>query len=158
MARPTDRALANLRRIDAMTPEEKTAFTRKGQAAGAEVRRRKRALRDVLDALLSMEYTGSTDSALAEAAQSAAKAQQTTLDQYDAIAIAQIIKAQDGDTAAAAWVRDSAGDKPGETLAVQQLSAEDVELARKVAARLDASGNKSTDSGAVNSAKGKKKR
>lgn len=158
MAKPTDRALANLRRIDAMTPEEKTAFTRKGQAAGAEARRRKRALRDVLDALLSMEYTGSTDSALAEAAQSAAKAQQTTLDQYDAIAIAQIIKAQDGDTAAAAWVRDSAGDKPGETLAVQQLSAEDVELARKVAARLDASGTKSADSGTVNSAKGKKKR
>ena len=155
MARPTDRALANLRRIDAMTPEEKTAFTRKGQAAGAEARRRKRALRDVLDALLSMEYTGSTDSALAEAAQSAAKAQQTTLDQYDAIAIAQIIKAQDGDTAAAAWVRDSAGDKPGETLAVQQLSAEDVELARKVAARLDASGTKSADASA---AKGKKKR
>ena len=158
MARPTDRALANLRRIDAMEPEEKTAFTRKGQAAGAEVRRRKRALRDVLDALLSMEYTGSTDSELAEAAQSAAKAQRTTLDQYDAIAIAQIIKAQDGDTAAAAWVRDSAGDKPGETLAVQQLSAEDVELARKVAARLDASGTKSADSGAVNSAKGRKKR
>lgn len=158
MARPTDKALANLRRIDAMTPEEKTAFTRKGQAAGAEVRRRKRALRDVLDALLSMEYTGSTDSALAEAAQSAAKAQRTTLDQYDAIAIAQIIKAQDGDTAAAAWVRDSAGDKPGEAVTVQQLSAEDVELARKVAARLDASGTKSADSGAVNSANGKKKR
>lgn len=158
MARPTDRALANLRRIDAMTPEEKTAFTRKGQAAGAEVRRRKRALRDVLDALLSMEYTGSTDSALAEAAQSAAKAQQTTLDQYDAIAIAQIVKAQDGDTAAAAWVRDSAGDKPGETVSVQQLSAEDVQLARKVAARLDASGTKSADSSAVNAAKGKKKR
>lgn len=158
MARPTDRALANLRRIDAMTPEEKTAFTRKGQAAGAEVRRRKRALRDVLDTLLSMEYTGATDSELAEAAQSAAKARDTALDQYDAIAIAQIVKAQDGDTAAAAWVRDSAGDKPGETLAVQQLSAEDVELARKVAARLDASGTKSADSGAVNVAQKKKKR
>lgn len=155
MARPTDKALANLRRIDAMTPEEKTAFTRKGQAAGAEVRRRKKALRDVLDALLSMEYTGSTDSALAEAAQSAAKAQQTTLDQYDAIAIAQIIKAQDGDTAAAAWVRDSAGDKPGEAVTVQQLSAEDVQLARKVAARLDASGNNSSDTVAQ---KAKKKR
>lgn len=158
MARPTDKALANLRRIDAMEPEEKTAFTRKGQAAGAEVRRRKRALRDVLDTLLSMEYTGSTDSALAEAAQSAAKARDTALDQYDAIAIAQIIKAQDGDTAAAAWVRDSAGDKPGEAVTVQQLSAEDVELARKVAARLDASGTKSTDSGVSGAAKDKKKR
>ena len=155
MARPTDKALANLRPITAMEPEEKTAFTRKGQAAGAEVRRRKRALRDVLDALLSMEYTGSTDSALAEAAQSAARAQQTALDQYDAIAIAQIIKAQDGDTAAAAWVRDSAGDKPGEAVTVQQLSAEDVELARKVAARLDASGTKSAD---TSTPKAKKKR
>lgn len=158
MARPTDRALANLRRIDAMEPEEKTAFTRKGQAAGAEVRRRKRALRDVLDALLSMEYTGSTDSALAEAAQSAAKARDTVLDQYDIVAIAQIIKAQDGDTAAAAWVRDSAGDKPGEAVTVQQLSAEDVELARKVAARLDASSTKSPDSGAADAAQKKKKR
>lgn len=155
MARPTDRALANLRPIDAMEPEEKTAFTRKGQAAGAEVRRRKRALRDVLDALLSMEYTGSTDSALAEAAQSAAKARDTALDQYDIVAIAQIVKAQGGDTAAAAWVRDSAGDKPGEAVTVQQLSAEDVQLARKVAARLDASGTKNAD---VSAAKGEKKR
>lgn len=158
MARPTDRALANLRPITAMEPEEKTAFTRKGQAAATESRRRKRALRDVLGDLLAMEYTGATDSELAEAAQRAAKARDTALDQYDIVAIAQIIKAQAGDTAAAAWVRDSAGDKPGETLAVQQLSAEDVELARKVAARLDASGTKSADSGASDAAKGKKKR
>ena len=88
-------------------------------------------------------------------AQEAAKKQGTSLDQYDAVAIAQIIKAQDGDTAAAAWVRDSAGDKPGEAVTVQQLSAEDVELARKVAARLDASGTKSADTAAQ---KGKKKR
>ena len=71
------------------------------------------------------------------------------------MAIAQIIKAQDGDTAAAAWVRDSAGDKPGEAVTVQQLSAEDVQLARKVAARLDASGTKSADTSAQ---KAKKKR
>ena len=52
-------------------------------------------------------------------------------------------------------MRDSAGDKPGETVAVQQLSAEDVELARKVAARLDASGTKSAD---ASTPKTKKKR
>ena len=155
MARPPDGALANLRRIDAMTPEEKTAFTRKGQAAATESRRRKRALRDVLGDLLAMEYTGATDSELAEAAQRAAKAHDTALDQYDIVAIAQIIKAQAGDTAAATWVRDSAGDKPGEAVTVQQLSAEDVELARKVAARLDASGTKSADTSAQ---KAKKKR
>lgn len=150
----------NLRMPSSYAPDEWAEIARKGQTAQAEGRRRKRALREVLDALLSMEYTGNTldGNELATAAQEAAKKQGKSLDQYDAVAIAQIIKAQDGDTAAAAWVRDSAGDKPGETLAVQQLSAEDVQLARKVAARLDASGTKSADSGAVNSAKGKKKR
>ena len=151
---------SNLRPSTSYSPEEWAEIARKGQAAQAEGRRRKRALREVLDALLSMEYTGTAldGKELAEAAQQAAKKQGKSLDQYDAVAIAQIVKAQDGDTAAAAWVRDSAGDKPGETLAVQQLSAEDVQLARKVAARLDASGSNNADAGAVNSAKGKKKR
>lgn len=150
----------NLRMPSSYAPDEWAEIARKGQTAQAEGRRRKRALREVLDALLSMEYTGNTldGSELATAAQEAAKKQGKSLDQYDAVAIAQIIKAQDGDTAAAAWVRDSAGDKPGEAVTVQRLSAEDVQLARKVAARLDASGTKSADSGAVNSAKGKKKR
>lgn len=150
----------NLRMPSSYAPDEWAEIARKGQTAQAEGRRRKRALREVLDALLSMEYTGNAldGNDLATAAQEAAKKQGKSLDQYDAVAIAQIIKAQDGDTAAAAWVRDSAGDKPGEAVTVQQLSAEDVELARKVAARLDASGNKSTNSGAVNSANWKKKR
>lgn len=147
----------NLRMPSSYAPGEWAEIARKGQAAQAEGRRRKRALREVLDVLLSMEYTGNAldGSELATAAQEVAKKQGESLDQYDAVAIAQIIKAQDGDTAAAAWVRDSAGDKPGETLAVQQLSAEDVELARKVAARLDASGTKSADTAAQ---KAKKKR
>lgn len=147
----------NLRMPSSYAPDEWAEIARKGQTAQAEGRRRKRALREVLDALLSMEYTGNAldGNELATAAQDAAKKQGKSLDQYDAVAIAQIIKAQDGDTAAAAWVRDSAGDKPGETLAVQQLSAEDVELARKVAARLDASGTKSADD---STPKAKKKR
>lgn len=148
---------SNLRMPSSYAPDEWAEIARKGQAAQAEGRRRKRALREVLDVLLSMEYTGNAldGGELATAAQEAAKKQGKSLDQYDAVAIAQIIKAQDGDTAAAAWVRDSAGDKPGETLAVQQLSAEDVQLARKVAARLDASGTKSADTAAQ---KAKKKR
>ena len=147
----------NLRMPSSYAPGEWAEIARKGQAAQAEGRRRKRALREVLDILLSMEYTGNAldGSELATAAQEVAKKQGESLDQYDAVAIAQIIKAQDGDTAAAAWVRDSAGDKPGETVAVQQLSAEDVQLARKVAARLDASGTKSADTAAP---KAKKKR
>ena len=147
----------NLRMPSSYGPGEWAEIARKGQAAQAEGRRRKRALREVLDVLLSMEYTGNAldDNELATAAQEAAKAHGKSLDQYDAVAIAQIVKAQGGDTAAAAWVRDSAGDKPGEAVTVQQLSAEDVELARKVAARLDASGTKSADTAAQ---KDKKKR
>lgn len=143
----------NLRPPTSYKPEEWAEIARKGQAAQAEGRRRKRALREVLDALLSMEYTGTALDGTELAA--AAKAQDKRLDQYDAVAIAQIVKAQDGDTAAAAWVRDSAGDKPGEAVTVQQLSAEDVELARKVAARLDASSTKSAD---ASTPKTKKKR
>ena len=147
----------NLRMPSSYAPGEWAEIARKGQAAQAEGRRRKRALREVLDTLLGMQYTGSAldGNELATAAQEAARARGTALDQYDAVAIAQIIKAQDGDTAAAAWVRDSAGDKPGEAVTVQQLSAEDVELARKVAARLDASSTKSADTAAQ---KTKKKR
>lgn len=154
-------SLANLRTTRDMSPEERRDFARKGQAALMEQRRRKRALRDVLDAILSkpVELADITEGReLAEMVRQTADDTAVPLDQYDAIAIAQVVKARSGDTAAAAWVRDSAGDKPGEAVTVQQLSAEDIQLARKVAARLDASGTKSADSGAVNSAKGKKKR
>lgn len=161
MAQKNPASLANLRTTRDMSPEERRDFARKGQAALMEQRRRKRALRDVLDAILSkpVELADITEGReLAEMVRQMADDTAVPLDQYDAIAIAQVVKARSGDTAAAAWVRDSAGDKPGEAVTVQQLSAEDVQLARKVAARLDASGTKSADSGAVNSAKGKKKR
>lgn len=161
MAQKNPASLANLRTTRDMSPEEQRDFARKGQAALVEQRRRKRALRDVLDAILSKpaDLADITEGReLAEMVRQTAEDAAVPLDQYDAIAIAQVVKARSGDTAAAAWVRDSAGDKPGETVAVQQLSAEDVELARKVAARLDASGNNRTDSGAVNAAKDKKKR
>lgn len=160
MAQKNPASLANLYTTRDMTEDERRDFARKGQAAQAEQRRRKRALRDVLDAILSKpadlaDITEGRD--LAEMVRQTAEDAAVPLDQYDAIAIAQVVKARGGDTAAAAWVRDSAGDKPGETVAVQQLSAEDVQLARKVAARLDA-GNNSSGSGAVNSASKKKKR
>lgn len=151
MTQKNPASLANLRTTRDMAADERRDFARKGQAAQAEQRRRKRALRDVLDAILSKpadlaDITEGRD--LAEMVRQTADDTAVPLDQYDAIAIAQVVKARSGDTAAAAWVRDSAGDKPGETLAVQQLSAEDVELARKVAARLDASGTKSADTAA----------
>ena len=161
MTQKNPASLANLRTTRDMSPEERRDFARKGQAALMEQRRRKRALRDVLDAILSKpaDLADITEGReLAEMVRQAAEDEDVPLDQYDAIAIAQVVKARSGDTAAAAWVRDSAGDKPGEAVTVQQLSAEDVELARKVAARLDASGNNNAGSGAVNSAKGKKKR
>ena len=158
MAQKNPASLANLRTTRDMSPEERRDFARKGQAAQMEQRRRKRALRDVLDAILSkpVELADIAEGReLAEMVRQTAEDAAVPLDQYDAIAIAQVVKARSGDTAAAAWVRDSAGDKPGEAVTVQQLSAEDVELARKVAARLDASGTKSADTAAQ---KDKKKR
>lgn len=161
MAQKNPASLANLRTTRDMSPEERRDFARKGQAALMEQRRRKRALRDVLDAILSKpaDLADITEGReLAEMVRQTAEDADVPLDQYDAIAIAQVVKARSGDTAAAAWVRDSAGDKPGEAVTVQQLSAEDVQLAHKVAARLDASGTNNADTGAVNSARKKKKR
>lgn len=161
MTQKNPASLANLRTTRDMSPEERRDFARKGQAALVEQRRRKRALRDVLDAILSKpaELADITEGReLAEMVRRTAEDAAVPLDQYDAIAIAQVVKARSGDTAAAAWVRDSAGDKPGEAVTVQQLSAQDVQLARKVAARLDASSDKSADTGVSGAAKGKKKR
>ena len=82
---------------------------RKGQLAQAEKRHRKKALNDILDAILAMKCDTSalTDDYITETAE---KGESITL--YEAIALSQIKRAIDGDTKAATFVRDSAGDKP----------------------------------------------
>ena len=99
------------------TPEQKAweaDVHRKGQAMQAENRRKRRALREILVDVLEMDFDGKSfsDEELAEKAQLFAKEQGRSLTLYEAIALAQVKRAIDGDVKAATFVRDSAGDKP----------------------------------------------
>ena len=101
----------------AATPEEKAwelEVRRKGQLAQAEKRHRKKALNDILDAILAMKCDTSalTDDYITETAQKLAAEKGESITRYEAIALSQIKRAIDGDTKAATFVRDSAGDKP----------------------------------------------
>ena len=77
---------------------------------------------------------------IVKAAKDAAKDAGQPLTTYQALYLAQLARAiSAGDTAAAAFCRDSAGDKPTDKISadVAQVTAGDLELLRK----LDASGD-----------------
>lgn len=96
----------------------------------------KKTMRDILSAFLRMP---APESALEERALLLAQARGAPLDLYEAVVLTQIAKAMKGDTSAAAFVRDSAGDKPMEKAAAvpeTALSENDLALLRK----LDAAG------------------
>ena len=101
----------------ATTPEEKAwelEVRRKGQLAQAEKRHRKKALNDILDAILAMKCDTSalTDDYITETAQKLAAEKGESITLYEAIALSQIKRAIDGDTKATPFARDSAGDNP----------------------------------------------
>ena len=110
--------MGNLRSFGSATTPEQKAWEadvhRKGQAMQAENRRKRRALREILVDVLEMDFDDKSFSAeaLAEKAQLFAKEQGRSLTLYEAIALAQVKRAIDGDVKAATFVRDSAGDKP----------------------------------------------
>ncbi len=79
--------------------------------AGRKKAENKKTMREILDAFLRMP---APESALEEKALLLAQARGAPLDLYEAVVLTQIAKAMKGDTSAAAFVRDSAGDKPTE--------------------------------------------
>ena len=95
----------------------------------------KKTMRDILSAFLRMP---APESALEERALLLAQARGAPLDLYEAVVLTQIAKAMKGDTSAAAFVRDSAGDKPTEKAAAvpeAALSENDLALRRWRACR-----------------------
>lgn len=126
------------------TPEQKAwelEVRRKGQQAQAEQRRRKTALRDILDTILVLDCDTSTltDDELTEKVQQLAREQGRSVSLYEAIALSQIRRAIDGDTKAATFVRDSAGDKPvdrSEISTDEVMTSADRELLANISKRL----------------------
>ena len=120
-------------------PERDYEVQAEGGKAAAKVVHRKKALRDILDTLLALPAGEDVlgDDSITIAAKEAAKEEGLTA--YDAVSLAQIAKAARGDTEAARWVRDSAGDKPVEkaVVAADVVTPADAEIAKRVAERLE---------------------
>lgn len=94
-----------------MTPEERRENGRKGGIASGEAKRKKKAMRERLEILLELPLRQGKGADLDSIKNFAAlKGKNITV--QDAMMIAQIQKALKGDTTAAAFVRDTAGENP----------------------------------------------
>ena len=120
------------------SPEERRKVAQMGQKASAAARRRKKSIREVLEVILSLDAPEEMLQAgqeLTKRMRRDAKQRGEAVDVYSAIAAAQAYKAAQGDTAAAAFVRDSVGDKPTDKLAQTggtELTEADIALLRKL--------------------------
>ena len=94
-----------------MTPEQRRENGRKGGIASGEAKRAKKAMRERLEILLEMNLR-SGRGADVESIKNFADLKGKNITVQDAMMIAQIQKALKGDTNAAAFVRDTAGQNP----------------------------------------------
>lgn len=93
------------------TPEERRELGRKGGIASGEAKRKKKAMRERLEILLDLPLKSGRETDL-EAIKNFAALKGKNITVQDAMMIAQIHKALKGDTNAAAFVRDTAGENP----------------------------------------------
>lgn len=100
------------------TPEERRELGRRGGIASGEAKRKKKAMKERLEILLSMPLKKGKEADI-EAIRSFAALKGKNITVEDAMLIAQIQKALKGDTTAAAFVRDTAGQNP-----TQKIEAE----------------------------------
>ena len=94
-----------------MTPEQRREMGRKGGIASGEAKRAKKAMRERLEILLDMNLKSGRGADI-EAIKNFAELKGKNITVQDAMMIAQIQKALKGDTNAAVFVRDTAGQNP----------------------------------------------
>ena len=105
--------MANEQNLRVPTSEEAREIGRKGGLASAESRRRKKEMRETLEILLSMPlHNGEAVDIDDVGSFSALDKKNITIEA--AMMVKQIQKALKGDTTAAAFVRDTAGQKPAD--------------------------------------------
>lgn len=122
-----------------MDPEKRKEIQQKGAAVSNERQAKRRSIRDICETLLALELPNKaaiTDDEAREMAVKMAEATGKPVTVYDAIVCAQTAAAMQGNTKAAEYIRDSAGDKPGENV---RLDADIMtEGDRKLLAKLQA--------------------
>lgn len=124
-----------------MDPEDAREMRRKGAAASREIKAKRRTIKEICDTLLSMDLPSLeaiTDDAARDAARELAMQTGKPVSVYDAIVCAQAAAAIQGSTKAAEYIRDSAGDKPGENVRLDAdlMTPGDRALLDKLAAKM----------------------
>ena len=94
-----------------MTPEQRRENGRKGGIASGEAKRKKKAMRERLEILLELPLKSGKGADI-ESIKNFAALKGKNITVQDAMMIAQIQRALKGDTTAAAFVRDTAGENP----------------------------------------------
>lgn len=96
-----------------MSPEERKEAGRRGGIASGKAKREKKALKERLEILLEMPLKKGKEADI-ESIRNFAALKGKNITVQDAMLIAQIQKALKGDTTAAAFVRDTAGQNPAQ--------------------------------------------
>lgn len=95
--------------------EEAAKNGKKGGIASGEARREKKAMKETLEALLSLQMKKGKAVDI-EAVKSFAALKGKNISVQEAVSLAMIQKAMKGNVRAAEWVRDTAGQKPVENM------------------------------------------
>lgn len=98
------------------TAKERRESARKAGKASGEARRRKKAMKDLVVEMLSLDLTDEFDTLLKEQAPIALGKKKLTAE--EAMIFGQMVKAMKGDTRAATFIRDTAGETPIEKVEV----------------------------------------
>lgn len=141
--RISPKSLENLRpckTLDERTKEEAAKIQTEGRAKGHEVARRRQTIREICECVLALPLSDRIAVTDEKAQQMVEQIEQATGRKptlYEAITAAQVAAAMDGNTKAAAFVRDSVGDKPVEQVQVSEAVTDgDRKLMAKIEARL----------------------
>lgn len=108
--------MANEKNLKAPSTSEARERGRKGGQASAKSRRRKKAMKDLVLEMLSLDLTDEFEEKLKQQAPMVMGKKKLTAE--DAMIFGQMVKAMQGDTRAAAFIRDTAGETPVEKVEV----------------------------------------
>lgn len=105
------------RKFNEMTAEERAACGRVGGKRSGESRRKKRAMRETLEILLSLPMNAGKKAEI-DRIKNFRDIKGKNIDVETALMVQMIQKALKGDTYAAAFIRDTSGQKPQEDVSV----------------------------------------
>lgn len=104
-----------LKKFSDMTPEERSELGRKGGIKSGETKRRKKAMKDILSVLLDMPIKPGKAADM-EAIKNFAALKGKNITVSEAILIAQLQRALQGNVQSAEFIRDTSGQKPVEDI------------------------------------------